>query len=61
MLVKNWMSKPAITINADAMLIDAINLLQKHEIHTLPVLEGARLAGIVTDRDLKTASAPDLL
>lgn len=59
MLVKNWMSKPAITINADAMLIDAINLLQKHEIHTLPVLEGARLAGIVTDRDLKTASAPD--
>jgi len=58
MLVKNWMSKPAVAVNSDAMLIDAINLLQKHEIHTLPVLEGARLVGIVTDRDLKTASAP---
>jgi len=59
MLVKNWMSKPAIAIKADAGLADAIHLLQKHEIHTLPVLEGARLAGIVTDRDLKSASVPD--
>ncbi len=59
MLVKNWMSKPAITVNADAMLVDAINLLQKHEIQTLPVMKGARLVGIITDRDLKNASAPD--
>ena len=59
MLVKNWMSKPAIAINAEAMLEDAISLLQKHEIQTLPVMEGARLVGIVTDRDLKNASAPD--
>jgi acetoin utilization protein AcuB len=59
MLVKNWMSKPVIDVNADAMLVDAINLLQKHEIQTLPVLEGARLVGIVTDRDLKNFSAPD--
>jgi acetoin utilization protein AcuB len=59
MLVKNWMSKPAIIVNADAMLVDAINLLQKHEIHTLPVMAGVRLVGIVTDQDLKNASAPD--
>ena len=32
MLVKNWMSKPAITVNSDAMQVDAINLLQKNEI-----------------------------
>jgi acetoin utilization protein AcuB len=58
-LVKNWMSKPAIIVKADAMLADAVHLLQKHEIHTLPVMKGARLAGIVTDRDLKNASVPD--
>ena len=58
MLVKNWMSKPAIAVNSDARLTDAINLLRKHEIHTLPVMEGARLVGIATDRDLKNASAP---
>ena len=59
MLVKNWMSKPAITVNADASLIDAIDLLQKYEIHMLPVMEGASLVGIVTDHDLKRASVPD--
>lgn len=59
MLVKNWMSKPAIIVKADAMLADAVHLLQKHEIQTLPVMKGTRLAGIVTDRDLKNASVPD--
>ncbi|CAB1058274.1 hypothetical protein D1BOALGB6SA_3030 [Olavius sp. associated proteobacterium Delta 1] len=59
MLVKNWMSKPAVTVHADAAVADAINILQNHEIHMLPVMEGARLVGIVTDQDLKIASAPD--
>ena len=59
MLVKNWMSKPAITVNADAVLSDAINLFHKHEIHTLPVIEGTRLVGIFSDQDLKRATVPD--
>jgi acetoin utilization protein AcuB len=59
MLVKNWMSKPAITIDSDAVLMDAMNLLQQHEIHHLPVMEGARLVGIITYQDLKSASASD--
>ena len=59
MLVKNWMSKPAITIDADASLHDAIKLLKNHNIKMLPVMEKGRLVGIVTDRDLKRASASD--
>lgn len=59
MLVKNWMSKPAVIINSDAILMDAMNLLKKHEIHNLPVLEGTRLVGMVTYQDLKSASASD--
>jgi acetoin utilization protein AcuB len=59
MLVKNWMSKPAITIDADATMHDAIKLLKNHNIKMLPVMEKGRLVGIVTDRDLKRASASD--
>jgi len=59
MLVKNWMSKPAITINAEASMHDAIKLLKNHNIKMLPVMEKGKLVGIVTDRDIKRASASD--
>jgi len=56
MLVKNWMSAPAVTIDAHSSMQDAINLLKKRGISMLPVMDGKRLVGIVTDRDLKKAS-----
>ena len=59
MLVKNWMSKPAITIDANATMNDAIKLLKNHNIKMLPVMEKGKLVGVVTDRDLKRASASD--
>jgi len=59
MLVKNWMSKPAITIDEDDSMNDAIKLLKNHNIKMLPVMEKDKLVGIVTDRDLKRASASD--
>jgi acetoin utilization protein AcuB len=59
MLVKNWMSKPAITIDLEASMNDAIKLLKTHNIKMLPVMEKGKLVGIVTDRDLKRASASD--
>jgi len=59
MLVKNWMSKPVITIDVDASMNDAIKLLKNHNIKMLPVMEKGKLVGIVTDRDLKRASASD--
>jgi len=59
MLVKNWMKKPAITIDAEVSMNDAIKLLKNHNIKMLPVMEKGKLVGIVTDRDLKRASASD--
>jgi acetoin utilization protein AcuB len=56
MLVKNWMSRPAITIDADAMLPEAIKLLNQYKIHILPVMESDRLVGIVTELDLRKAA-----
>jgi acetoin utilization protein AcuB len=59
MLVKNWMSNKVISVGKDDSMLDAVNLLKKHDIHMLPVMKKGKLVGIVTDRDLKRASASD--
>jgi acetoin utilization protein AcuB len=59
MLVKNWMSKNVITVNEDDSMQDALKLMKQHNIRMLPVLKGGQLVGVVTDRDLKRASASD--
>ena len=59
MLVKNWMSKDVITVDADDSMQDAGYLLREHNINILPVMEKGRMVGIVTDRDLKKASPSD--
>ena len=59
MLVQNWMSKPAITIDSAGSMQEAINLMKTHRISMLPVMEKGSLVGVVTDRDLKRASASD--
>jgi len=54
-LVKEVMSKPPITINPDADLEDAIELMFKHKIKKLPVVENGKLVGLVTFTDLVRA------
>jgi len=59
MLVKNWMSKNVITVDINDSMQDAMKLLKENDIRMLPVMKKAKLVGIVTDRDLKKASASD--
>ena len=59
MLIKNWMSKDVVTVDVNDSIQDATRLLKKHNIRGLPVMENGKLVGIVTDRDLKRASASD--
>jgi acetoin utilization protein AcuB len=59
MLVKNWMTKEVITIDVDDSMQQAIKLLKQHNIRMLPVMKNEKLVGIITDRDLKRASASD--
>jgi acetoin utilization protein AcuB len=59
MLVKNQMSTPAVTIDVNDSMSNAIKLLKKHNIKMLPVMEKGKLVGVITDRDLKRASASD--
>lgn len=56
MLVKERMSKPAITITPDTPLQDALRIMHEKKIRRLPVVEGKKLVGIVTERDLLYAS-----
>ena len=59
MLVRNWMSKAVKTININNSMMDATRKLKEHHISMLPVMKKDKLVGIVTDRDLKRASASD--
>lgn len=47
------MSKVPLTVSSGDSLQAAIDLLVKHNIRELPVMEHGKLAGIVTDRDLR--------
>jgi CBS domain-containing protein len=51
-LVSQVMSKPLITGTVDMPVQDAVGLMLDKKIRQLPVVEGNRLVGIVTDRDL---------
>ncbi len=59
MLVKNWMSKDLITVEQDASMQDASSIIREHKIRMLPVLKNGKLVGVVSDSDLKRASASD--
>jgi len=59
MLVANWMSKNIITVDENDSMQNAMKLLKENDIHMLPVMKKGKLVGIVTDRDLKKASASD--
>ena len=59
MLVSNWMSKNVITVEVDDSMHNAMKLMKENGIRMLPVLKKGKLVGVVTDRDLKRASASD--
>lgn len=57
MLVRDIMRSPAISITPETPLQDAYRTMQERGIRHLPVLEGERLLGVITDRDLRLATS----
>lgn len=55
MLVKDWMTPRVVTVSPNERLKRAWTLLLEYGVRHLPVLEGGRLVGIVTDRDIRQA------
>jgi acetoin utilization protein AcuB len=56
MLVRDLMTKKLILVNFEDSIMKASRLMKDNNIQHLPVLKKGRLAGIVSDRDLKEAS-----
>ena len=50
--VKEIMSSPCCTIDADAELEDASKIFNKHHIRRLPVTKNGKVIGIITTRDV---------
>lgn len=50
--VKQIMSQPVITIGPSAPLEEAARLMKERKIGCLPVVEGNRLVGIITETDI---------
>jgi acetoin utilization protein AcuB len=59
MLVREVMSRDVLTVAPDATLADARQVLDQHRIRHLPVVDRGRLVGIVSDRDLRSATLMD--
>ena len=52
MKVKDVMSKNVVCISPTSTVIEAAQLMQKHNIGVIPVCDSTKIVGIVTDRDI---------
>ena len=56
MFVEQWMTPAPKSVGSDVPIMEAMQLLRRGGYRRLPVVEGGRVIGIVTDRDLKEAT-----
>lgn len=61
MFVKDIMQTKVITISPKDTAKTARELMDKHQIRHLPVVEGKKLIGVVTDRDVRHSLASKLV
>ncbi len=61
MKVKKRMAKKLVTIGKYSTVSDAINLMKKHSIRHLPVIEEGELIGWVTESDIRGAYIASLI
>lgn len=59
MLVKDWMSRPVVTISPRSSMQMARDLMDQNAIRALPVVHDDVIVGLLTDRNLKRAEASD--
>jgi len=56
MLIKDWMATTVLTVDANTSVMRAGKTMKDNNIRRLPVVSQGKLAGIITDSDLKEAS-----
>jgi acetoin utilization protein AcuB len=50
--IGKWMSTKVVVIEKDKTVIEAIHLMKENNIQRLPVMDGAKIAGFVTEKML---------
>lgn len=55
MLVRDWMTRDPLTVTPDTPVMDALKLIKEKRVRRLPVMQGGKLVGITTRKDLKDA------
>jgi len=53
MFVGKRMTRNLVTVTGDTSILKVKNLLKQHKIDQLPVVDGRKLVGIITDRDIR--------
>lgn len=48
--VKQYMTADVITVTEDTLVVDALNLMEQHDFHRLPVVRDGKLVGLLTER-----------
>lgn len=61
MRIKHWMIKDVVTISPEATVEEAIQLMKKHSIRHLPVTQGERLVGLVTESSIRQYALPTVM
>lgn len=56
--VRDAMTQEIITLGPEASAAEAWALCREHRIRHIPIVDGGRLAGLVSDRDLRDVSPP---
>src|SRR5512136_1282925 len=56
MRIKDVMTKNPVTVDSEALVLDAQRIMKEHSIRRLPVVDKGKLLGIITKHDLLEAS-----
>lgn len=56
MYVKDYMVTNVVTVNSDTLVTDAQDIMKRHDVRRLPVVDRGRLVGLVTMPDIKEAA-----
>lgn len=59
MKINDVMTKDVIKIDANAKLNEAARIMKQHNIGSIPVADGNKVIGIVTDRDIVVRAVAD--
>ena len=59
MYVKDHMTADPITIDPDVTLLKALEIMGKHKFHRLPVVQGGKLVGLITEGLVNETSGRD--